>query len=145
MKISSTNPIIIIAFFVALLMISNVNLVFAQVPVDVHSSQKELLESEDLQLAAYKKLVYDYRINVFPTRITDLAPEYLAEDYIQHNPTVPTGCQPFMDFIGQFEQQPIQDSIPNLVYIVAENDIGIIAFKSEMPNPDQEVETFTTT
>lgn len=145
MKNLFTNTAIITGLFVALFMTFTANMVSAQVLVEVHPNQKELLESDDPQLAANKKLVYDFWINVFQTRNTDLAPEYMVEDYIQHNPTVPTGRQPFMDFFGQFEQQPVQDSIPNLVYIMAENDMVVLAFKREHSDPDQEGETYTTT
>ncbi len=121
------------------------HLSFAQVPVEVHPNQLELLESDDPQLAANKRLVYDFWIKVFQTRNVELAPEYMAEDYIQHNPNVPTGRQAFMDFFGQFEQLPVQDSIPDLVYIMAENDMVMIAFKREYPDPQNPGETYTTT
>lgn len=75
----------------------------------------------------------------------DLAPKYMAEDYIQHNPAVPTGRQPFIDFFGQFEQQPVKETIDNLVTIVAERDIVILAFKRELPDLQNEGKTYTTT
>ncbi|MGF1669004.1 MAG: nuclear transport factor 2 family protein [Balneolaceae bacterium] len=132
----------ILFFFVILLIAYPVT---AQVPVEVHPNQKELLESDDPQLAVNKKLVYDFWIEVFQTRNMELAPKYMAEDYIQHNPTVATGRQPFMDFFGQFEQQPKQDYIPDLVYIMAEDDMVVLAFKREYPDPDNPGETYTTT
>ncbi len=117
----------------------------AQVPVTVHPNQQELLKSVDPQLEENKKLVYEFWIKVFQTRNVDLAPEYMAEDYIQHNPTVPTGRQPFMDFFGQFVRQPLKEEIDNLVYIMAENDMVVLAFKREYPDPQNPGETYTTT
>lgn len=117
----------------------------AQVPVTVHPNQQELLQSDDPQLAENKRLVYEFWIKVFQTRNVELAPEYMAEDYIQHNPTVPTGRQPFMDFFGQFERQPVKNEIDNLVYIMAENDMVVLAFKREYPDPKNPDEIYTTT
>lgn len=121
------------------------SVLFAQLPVEVHPNQKALLESDDPQLAANKKLVFDFWREVFQARNMDLAPKYMAGDYIQHNPTVPTGRQPFINFFGQFEQQPVKDTIDNLVSIVAERDIVILAFKRELPDPQNDGETYTTT
>lgn len=117
----------------------------AQVPVEVAQDQQALLESDDPQLAANKKLVFDFWREVFQAKNMDLAPKYMAEDYIQHNPTVPTGRQPFIDFFDQFEQQPVKDTIDNLVTIIAERDLVVLAFKRELPDPENEGETYTTT
>lgn len=133
----------LVCLFTILLMTSVV--ILAQLPVEVHPDQQALLESDDPQLAANKKLVFDFWREVFQTRNMDLAPKYMAEDYIQHNPTVPTGRQPFVDFFGQFEQQPVKETIDNLVTIVAEKDLVILAFKRELPDPQNEGETYTTT
>lgn len=117
----------------------------AQAPVEVAQNQQALLESDDPQLAANKKLVFDFWREVFQARNMDLAPEYMAEDYIQHNPNVPSGRQAFMNFFGQFEKQPVKDTIDDLVTIRAEGDIVILAFKREYPDPQNESETYTTT
>ena len=69
----------------------------------------------------------------------------MAEDYIQHNPNVATGRQPFMDFFGRFEKQPVKSTIDNLVTMVAEGDLVILAFKREMPDPQNPEQTYTTT
>lgn len=117
----------------------------AQVPVKVHPNQKALLESEDPKLAANKKLVFDFWREVFQAFNMELAPKYMAEDYIQHNPTVATGRKPFMDFFGRFEKRPVKQEIDNLVNIVAEGDMVVLAFKRELPEPDNPEETYTTT
>lgn len=117
----------------------------AQEPVTVHPDQQVLIESEDPQLAANKKLVFDFWREVFQARNMELAPRYLAEDYIQHNPNVPTGRQPFMDFFGQFETQPVKPEIDDLVALIAEDDLVILAFRRELPDPKNEGQTYTTT
>jgi predicted SnoaL-like aldol condensation-catalyzing enzyme len=74
---------------------------FAQLPVEAHRNQQELLASDDPTLAANKKLVYDFWREVLQAHRLDRAPEYLAEDYIQHNPNVATGRAAFVEFFAQ--------------------------------------------
>ncbi len=118
---------------------------FAQLPVTVHPHQQDLLKSDDPHLAANKKLVFDFWREVFQAHNMDLAPKYMAEDYIQHNPNVATGRQPFVDFFGQFKRQPVKPEIDNLVTMVAEGDLVILAFKRELPDPKNPGKTYTTT
>jgi predicted SnoaL-like aldol condensation-catalyzing enzyme len=120
-------------------------LTYAQLPVTVHPDQQALLQSADPQLAANKKLVFDFWREVFQTRNMELAPQYMAEDYIQHNPNVPTGRQPFMDFFGKMERQPLKPEIDNLVTMIAEGDKVILAFRRELPDPNNSGQTYTTT
>ncbi len=118
---------------------------FTQVPVTVHPDQQALLRSEDPQLVANKKLVYDFWREVFQARNMALAPRYMAEDYVQHNPNVPTGRQGFIDFFGRFERQPVRPEIDDLVTMVAEGDLVVLAFRRELPDPQNPGQTYTTT
>ena len=117
----------------------------AQLPVEVHRNQLELLASDDPTLAANKKLVYDFWREVLQGHHVDRAPEYLAEDYIQHNPNVATGRAAFMEFFAQFPPEPVKGSIDDLVSIVAERDLVVLAFRRELPDLGREGQTYTTT
>jgi predicted SnoaL-like aldol condensation-catalyzing enzyme len=76
----------------------------------------------------------------------DLAPKYMAEGYIQHNPAVPTGRKAFMDFFGNKPPSPIQPAIrQSLVGIVAEGDLVVLSFSSEHDNPKDKAKKYTTT
>ncbi len=119
--------------------------VSAQLPVTLHADQQALLKSSDPQLAANKKLVFDFWREVFQARNMDLAPKYMAENYMQHNPTVATGRQPFMDFFGRLERQPVKPTIDNLVTIMAERDLVVLAFRRELPDPKNPGQRYTTT
>ena len=117
----------------------------AQLPVTLHADQQALLRSSDPQLAANKKLVFDFWREVFQARNMALAPKYMAENYMQHNPTVPTGRKAFMDFFGRFKLEPVKPTIDNLVGIVAERDLVVLAFRRELPDPTNPNERYTTT
>jgi len=58
---------------------------------------------------------------------------------------VPTGRQPFMDFFGRLPRQPVKPEIDNLVTMVAERDMVVLAFLRELPDAQNAGKTYTTT
>jgi predicted SnoaL-like aldol condensation-catalyzing enzyme len=120
---------------------------FAQVPVTASVDHQALLASQDPRLAANKKLVYDFWREVFEAGHLELAPKYLAEDYIQHNPNVATGRDAFVTFFSAIKKpKPIEDKVTSpLVNIVAEGDIVLLTFVREYKDPKDASKTYTTT
>lgn len=118
---------------------------FAQLPVEPHRNQQQLLASNDPALAANKKLVFDFWREVFQARNVERAPEFMAEGYIQHNPNVATGRAAFMSFFGQFPKEPVKPTIDDLVSLVAEGDLVVLGFRRRLPDPQNEGQTYTTT
>jgi predicted SnoaL-like aldol condensation-catalyzing enzyme len=110
-------------------------------------SQKSMLYSKDAKLAKNKKLVYDFWRSVLEGGHLELAPQYMTETYIQHNPNVPTGRQGFLDFFSKFAKaRPIVDTIQSpLIAIVAERDRVVLSFKEVHPDPRNPGKTYTTT
>lgn len=51
------------------------------------------------------QLVRDYMENIWNEGQTDRADEYLAERLIQHNPNLPDGRKPLVEFIEGFRKQ----------------------------------------
>jgi predicted SnoaL-like aldol condensation-catalyzing enzyme len=119
----------------------------AQVAVQASADQAAWLASPDAKLAANKKLVYDFWREVFEGHHMELADKYMAEDYIQHNPNVPTGRAAFVSFFSRFAQpQAIVPAIKApLVAIVAEGDLVILSFAREGVDPKDPSKKFTTT
>lgn len=117
----------------------------AQLPVEPHPNQKALLESDDAQLAANKQLVYDFWRHVLVARDMEKAVEYMAEDYMQHNPGIPTGRATFIDFFGRMPSQPVQDEIAGLVSVIAEGDLVSMFFRRDCADPRNPGEMYTTT
>jgi len=109
-------------------------------------SQKEMLYSKNATLAKNKKIVYDFWREVLEGGHLDLAPKYMQETYIQHNPNVPTGRQGFLDFFGKFAKpRPIVDTIQeHLINIVAEGDWVVLSFKEQHPDPRDATKKYTT-
>jgi predicted SnoaL-like aldol condensation-catalyzing enzyme len=118
----------------------------AEVPVTPHPDQATLLKSSEPLLAHNKTLVYDFFRVVLRGWHLDRTGEFLAEDYIQHNPNVPTGRQGFIDFFSQISggrTRPIPTQLEGLVMISAEGDYVTLAFVDN--RNDSSGATYTTT
>ncbi|MEO6279985.1 nuclear transport factor 2 family protein [Roseateles sp.] len=119
----------------------------AQVPVHANADHAQLLASADPRLAANKRLVYDFWREVFEGGHMERVDRYLAESYIQHNPSVPTGRAGFVAVFSQIAMpKPIEDRVKApLVAITAEGDLVILSFVREQPDPKDPAKKYTTT
>ena len=119
----------------------------AQVPVVANPDHEAMLRHADPRLAANKRLVYDFWREVFEAAQMDLAPRYMAEGYIQHNPRVPTGRQAFVDFFSKVRKPaPIEARVKApLVAMLADGDLVVMAFAREYPEPADPAKKYTTT
>lgn len=137
----------LITRFILMLSILVLTPAHASEPVVGTDNQKVLLESPDPQLAANKKLVYDFWREVFEGGHMENIDQYVHESYIQHNPNVPTGRDAFVAFFSQVtDPKPIADEIlAPLVSIVAERDMVILSFAREYDEPNDPGQTYTTT
>ncbi len=114
------------------------------VAITDRDAQLRLLESDDPRLAANKRLVYEmYRV-LLQGGHADRAGEFIAEDYIQHNPNVVSGRQALVDFIkGSRPARPPEDRIMlPLVDIIAERDMVMVLF--ERPEKDSDGNPYVT-
>jgi len=119
----------------------------AQLPVQANPDHAALLASADARLAANKQLVYDFWREVLEAGHLELAANYLAEGYAQHNPNVPTGREGFVKFFGQFAKPTeIRPRVAApLVAMVAEGELVMLSFVSERPDPKDKTLKYTTT
>src|SRR5689334_20313814 len=119
----------------------------AQVPVTAAPDQAALLASPDPKLATNKRLVYDFWREVFEGRHMELAPNYMAENYVQHNPNVPSGRAAFVEFFSKMSgPRTIEDRIKApVVAMLAEGDYVLLAFAREYPEPKDATRRYTTT
>ena len=119
----------------------------AQVPVTANPDHEAMLRHADPKLAANKRFVYDFWREVFEAAHMDLAPKYMAETYIQHNPRVPTGRQAFIDFFSKIRKPtPIEARVKApLVAMMADGDLVVMAFVREHADPKDPSQKYTTT
>ena len=119
----------------------------AQVPVTADPNHEAMLRHADPKLAANKRFVYDFWREVFEAARMDLAPKYMAETYIQHNPMVPTGRAAFVEFFGKIKKpRAIEARVAApLVSITAEGDLVVLSFVREVADPKDASKKYTTT
>lgn len=110
-------------------------------------SQKTMLYSKDPELAKNKKLVYDFWRTVIEGGHLEVVPNYMAENFIQHNPNVPTGRQGFLDFFSKFAKaRTVVDTIKSpLITIIAEGDHVLLSFKEMRRDPKDPSKHYNTT
>jgi predicted SnoaL-like aldol condensation-catalyzing enzyme len=119
----------------------------AQTPVTAAQDQMALVNSGGPAQARNKKIVYDFWREVFVAGDMTKLNQYMAEDYIQHNPLVANGREPFRAFFSRINPtpKPVQPTIADLVSINADRDMVVLAFRRELPNPREPGKTYTTT
>jgi predicted SnoaL-like aldol condensation-catalyzing enzyme len=117
----------------------------AELPVEVHPNQAELLGGPDATLAANKRLVFDFWREVVQARHVDRAAAYVAEDFVEHDPTADSGRAALVARLGRRPPEAVKPTIDELVSIVAERDLVVLAFRRELPDLEHEGQTYTTT
>jgi predicted SnoaL-like aldol condensation-catalyzing enzyme len=103
-----------------------------------HPEPLTLLASDDLTLAANKRLVFDFWRGIVNAGRVELADELLAESYIQHSPVLPTGraaLKQVFSAVPRLEQIPERVS-PPLVALVAEGPYVVMALAETVAEPD---------
>ncbi len=116
------------------------------IPVSLATDHAALLASPDPKLAANKKLCYDFYRIVVRARHLDQAENYMHDDYIQHNPNAETGLKGFRDFFSKLGGPlPLQDTMPDVVWVMAEGDYVTIAFRREYDDPAHPGQKYSTT
>ncbi len=106
-------------------------------PIPVED-QAKLLESNDPQLAANKKLCYDMYRTILQAGQWKRAKEFIADDYIQHNPNVVNGREALEKFIqGSRPERPVEPVLKlPLISIVAERDRVVMSFVRTLKDAD---------
>jgi predicted SnoaL-like aldol condensation-catalyzing enzyme len=117
----------------------------AQLPVEVHPKQSELLPSPDAQLAANKRLAFDFWREVIQARHVDKASAYVAESFIEHDATGSNGRDALVAAVARRPPVPVKATIDELVSLVAERDLVVLAFRLRVPDLEHEGQTYTTT
>jgi predicted SnoaL-like aldol condensation-catalyzing enzyme len=102
-----------------------------------------MTEAEKRNLA----FVLDWWREVIQGGHLDLTAKYQADDYIQHNPNVPTGRAAFVDFfrnvVGVKPANPIPAKLdPAPVVTAAKGDFVFLIFEQQSPDPRDASKTY---
>lgn len=114
------------------------------VPTKENPDHATSLASNDPQLRANKRAVYDMWRTLLNAQQVDEAPKFLDKNYIQHNPMADTGLDGFMAFFRRIAQpKPVPERVANMIEMVAEGDL--VALATVRPYKDAKGNTYTTT
>ena len=108
-------------------------------------AQRAMLASDDPQLAANKRLVWNMWREFLQAGDIDAADKYLAPEYHQHNPNADTGREAVKAYFraAGMQKTDVKDYIERLVFIMAERDLVTLALVREAT--DSNGEDYTTT
>src|SRR5690606_21406704 len=107
------------------------------VPVTAHPQPLSLLASAVPALATNKRLVHDYWRRVWLGGDAAAVERFLAPDYIEHNPLLPSGRAAFRDWVAANRPRAAApDAVPDLVSVVAEGPWVVMALVTHYPEPD---------
>ena len=108
-------------------------------------AQRAMLRSDNPQLAANKKLVWDMWREFLQGGDIDAADKYLAPEYHQHNPNAETGLAGVKAYFkaAGMKKTEVKDYIERLVAITAERDLVTLALVRE--GKDSKGQPYTTT
>ena len=96
--------------------------------------------------ALNKKIVTDFYRLVFEPRNPDLIDQFVAADFVEHNPTIESGRDALVKFIRTLPRPASDDVGAELknppAYVVAEGDLVTFIFKSQRPDPKDKSKTY---
>jgi predicted SnoaL-like aldol condensation-catalyzing enzyme len=109
------------------------------------SEQRAMLESDDPELEANKRLVWNMWREFLQGGDLAAADKYLAPEYHQHNPNAETGLDGVKAYFraAGMQKTEVKDYIERLVAITAERDLVTLALVRE--GMDSNGEPYTTT
>ncbi|OOZ78781.1 pyruvate kinase [Bacillus cereus] len=141
MKLEKNLIIIVISMFI-LGIVSTLIFQALTGNTKVHSVKSENVElvSKDkvTEKEKNKKMVVDFYNEVFNKHNIDIIPNYVSEDYKQHNPFVADGRKAFMDFFKEdFIKNP--NSSAEIKRVVAEGDTVALHVHSRTNSQDKGV------
>ncbi len=120
----------------------------AQAPVVGNPDPESLFTDPNPKLNANKQVVLHIVRDLLEANHWSDAPKYISDSYIQHNPMVPSGLKPVMDFFGKRTPAPIPDRNSwktKVVSVLAQGDLVCVAFAREMDDPRKPGQKYTTT
>ena len=134
-----------VSLFAALLMTAPL---FAQAPVVASTDPESLFTSADPKLNTNKQAAMHIERDLLEGGHWADAPMWLTAEYIQHNPAIVSGRESVMKFFGARPPGTIPARNAwrtQVVSVVAEGDLVVVATRRELKNPNDSTKTYTST
>ena len=121
---------------------------FAQAPVVASTDPESLFTSKDPKLNTNKQAAMHIERDLLEGGHWADAPMWLTAEYIQHNPAIVSGRESVMKFFGARPPGTIPARNAwrtQVVSVVAEGDLVVVATRRELKNPNDPTKTYTST
>ena len=132
-----------------LLSISAGQIAFSQEPVTASENADALFIDTDPALNANKQVVYKIILELLEAGHWDRADQYIADDYIQHNPNATSGLEAVTDYFTEVlkvEPKPIPEKLGmKIADVVAEGDLVVVTYPRTEKDPSAPSKTYSTT
>lgn len=138
---------ILVSFLIATALATTA--VRAQEPVVASNNPDALFTSADPQLHANKQVVYKIILELLQAGHWDKAGQYIADDYIQHNPNAKSGLKPVVQYFTEVlkvQPKPIQPKLTmKIAEVVAEGDLVVVTYARTEKAPRDPSREYNTT
>lgn len=116
-------------------------------PLVPAADQLALLKSADPKIARNKKRVFDFWRIVYEGGHMERAAEFMAPEYIQHNPNVESGRDAFVRTIGASRKpRPVEaTSHFPIISLIAEGDMVVVMWARKVRDREKPEETYQMT
>lgn len=108
-----------------------------QVPVRAVADPEALFTDKDPRLHANKQVALHMMRELLQCNRWQEADRWMSRDYIQHNPNLPTGREPVVQFFSRIRQsaERCERLTSALVAVVAQGDLVTVVWRMECPDP----------
>jgi predicted SnoaL-like aldol condensation-catalyzing enzyme len=121
----------------------------AQVAVTGAADADALFHDANPKLNANKQVAYHIEKDLLEAGNWDLGPKLLTQRYIQHNPNAASGRNGVVKYFTQVRKvkpTPIPERMKTkVVSVVAEGDLVVVAYVSDVKDAKQPSKSYTTT
>ena len=108
----------------------------AQVPVRAVADPEALFTDKDPRLHANKQVALHMMRELLQCNHWKDADRWMSKDYIQHNPNLPTGREPVVQFFSRIRgpAERCERLTSALVAVVAQGDLVTVVWRMECPD-----------
>ena len=121
----------------------------AQAPVVGVADPDALFTDTDPKLHRNKQAAYHIVKDLLEAGHWDEADRWIAPEYIQHNPLVPSGRDTVVNFftkVMKLQPKPIPEKMQTpIVAVLAEGDLVTVVYPRPMKDPKDPAKSYTTT
>jgi predicted SnoaL-like aldol condensation-catalyzing enzyme len=119
--------LVIVSLFATILFFHNIVIIYGQdmnsnaskngIQINTNLTNENIENNKSEKEIRNEKIIREFYNNVFNAKNASAAVQYLEENYIQHNPNVPTGREAFINIFTKIFQNPAFNTEIKRIYV----------------------------